>query len=147
MVDNFDMILSTVFDKNRIILSNIEDRKGELKVGLSMMNNEFTFPNGNKIKFECNNTQSYDDAKVVYYNDKKVRSFNGICKVMNFYNKKGELDGCVIKVKNEYNEQYYIIVNSEKTFLRKGIGKCFELIPTLQKDKSTRIKELEKLKV
>lgn len=54
---------------------------------------------------------------------------------------------CLAYVKNEYNEQYYIIVNSEKTFLRKGIGKCFELIPTLQKDKSTRIKELEKLKV
>ena len=51
------------------------------------------------------------------------------------------------KTQQEYNEQYYIIMNSEKTFLRKGIGKCFELIPTLQKDKSTRIKELEKLKV
>lgn len=114
---------------------------------LFTMNNEFTFPNENKIKFECNNCQSYDDVKTVIYNDKKVRSFNGVCKAINFYNKKGELDGCVIKVKNEYNEQYYIIMNSEKTFLRKGIGKCFELIPTLQKDKSTRIKELEKLKV
>lgn len=122
-------------------------RQGELKVALSTIINEFTFSNGNKIKFECDNCQSYDDMKVVYYNDKKVRSFKGVCKAMNFHNKKGELDGCVIKVKNEYNEQYYIIVNSEKTFLRKGIGKCFELIPTLQKDKSTRIKELEKLKV
>ena len=111
-------------------------KKGELKVALSTIINEFTFSNGNKIKFECDNCQSYDDVKVVYYNDKKVRSFKGVCKAMNFYNKK-----------NEYNEQYYIIVNSEKTFLRKGIGKCFELIPTLQKDKSTRIKELEKLKV
>lgn len=139
--------MSTTIDKNRIILSNIEDRKGELKVALSTMNNEFTFPNGNKIKFECENCNSYFDVKTVIYNDKKVRSFNGVCKAMNFHNKKGELDGCVIKVKNEYNEQYYIIINSEKTFLRKGIGKCFELIPTLQKDKSTRIKELEKLKV
>ena len=116
-------------------------------MALSTIINEFTFPNGNKIKFECDNCQSYDDVKFVYYNDKKVRSFKGICKAINFYNKKNELDGCVIKVKNEYNEQYYIIVNSEKSFLRKGIGKCFELIPTLQKDKSTRIKELEKLKV
>ena len=116
-------------------------------MALSAIINEFTFSNGNKIKFECDNWQSYDDVKVVYYNDKKVRSFKGVCKAINFYNKKGELDGCVIKVKNEYNEQYYIIVNSEKTFLRKGIGKCFELIPTLQKDKSTRIKELEKLKI
>lgn len=116
-------------------------------MALSTMNNEFTFPNGNKIKFECKNCNSYSDVKTVIYNDEKVRSLNGVCKVMNFHNKKGELDGCVIKVKNEYNEQYYIIVNSEKTFLRKGIGKCFELIPTLQKDKSTRIKELEKLKV
>lgn len=139
--------MSTILDKNRTILSNIEDRKGELKVALSTMNNEFTFPNGNKIKFECENCNSYSDVKTVIYNDKKVRSFNGVCKAMNFHNKKGELDGCVIKVKNEYNEQYYIIVNSEKTFLRKGISKCFELIPTLQKDKSTRIKELEKLKV
>ena len=116
-------------------------------MALSTINNEFTFPNGNKIKFECNNCQSYDDIKTVIYNDKKVRSFNGICKAMNFYNKKNELDGCVIKIKNGFNMIYYIVVNSEKIFLRKGIGKCFELIPTLQKDKSTRIKELEKLKI
>ena len=109
--------------------------------------NEFTFLNGNKIKFECNNCQSYDDVKTVLYNDKKVRSFKGVCKAINFYNKKGELDGCVIKVKNQFNVNYYIVVNSEKTFLRIGGRKCFELIPTLQKDKSTRIKELEDLKV
>lgn len=110
-------------------------------------NNEFTFSNGNKIKFECNNCQSYDEVKVVYYNDKKVRSFKGVCKAINFYSKKGELDGCVIKVKNQFNINYYIIINSEKTFLRIGSRKCFELIPTLEKDKSIRIKELEELKV
>ena len=114
---------------------------------LFTMNNEFTFPNENKIKFECNNCQSYDDVKTVIYNDKKVRSFNGVCKAINFYNKKGELDGCVIKVKNNFNKHYYIVINSEKTFVRDSSIKCFELIPTLQKDKSTRIKELEKLKV
>ena len=69
------------------------------------------------------------------------------CKAINFYNKKGELDGCIIKVKNQFNMNYYIVINSEKTFLRDSSIKCFELIPTLQKDKSTRIKELEKLKV
>lgn len=122
-------------------------RQGELKVALSTINNEFTFPNGNKIKFECENCNSYSDMKVVYYNDKKVRSFNGICKAINFYNKKGELDGCVIKVKNNFNKYYYIVINSEKSFLRIGGRKCFELIPTLEKDKSTRIKELEELKV
>lgn len=116
-------------------------------MAISTNNNEFIFPNENKIKFECNNGQSYDDVKTVIYNDKKVRSFNGICKATNFYNKKNELDGCVIKVKNEFNMIYYIAVNSEKTFLRDSAIKCFELIPTLQKDKSTRIKELEKLKV
>ena len=116
-------------------------------MALSTINNEFTFSNGNKIKFECNNCQSYDDVKVVYYNDKKVRSFNGVCKAINFYNKKNELDGCVIKVKNNFNKHYYIVVNSEKTFLRIGGRKCFELIPTLEKDNSTRIKELEELKV
>lgn len=141
------MILFTIIDKNRIILSNIDDRKGELKVALSTINNEFTFPNGNKIKFECENCNSYSDVKTVIYNDKKVRSFKGVCKAINFYNKKNELDGCVIKVKNQFNVNYYIVINSEKTFLRIGGGKCFELIPTLQKDKSTRIKELEKLKV
>ena len=109
--------------------------------------NDFVFPNGNKIKFECENCNSYSDVKTVIYNDKKVRSLKGVCKAINFYNKKGELDGCVIKVKNGFNIIHYIAINSEKTFLRKGIGKCFELIPTLQKDKSTRIKELEKLKV
>ena len=122
-------------------------RQGELKVALSTINNEFIFPNGNKIKFECENCNSYSDVKVVYYNDKKVRSFNGVCKAINFYNKKGELDGCIIKVKNQFNVNYYIVINSEKTFLRIGGRKCFELIPTLQKDKSTRIKELEELKV
>ena len=133
------MILSTIFDKNRIILSNIEDRKRRIKQWLYLLYLTILFFRMG-IKLNSN-------VKIVYYNDKKVRSFNGVCKAMNFHNKKDELDGCVIKVKNEYNEQYYIIVNSEKTFLRKGIGKCFELIPTLQKDKSTRIKELEKLKV
>lgn len=146
MVDNFDMILSTVFDKNDTILSYIDDRKGELKVALST-NNEFTFPNGNKIKFECENCNSYADVKTVIYNDKKVRSFKGVCKAINFYNKKNELDGCVIKVKNQFNVNYYIVINSEKTFLRIGGRKCFELIPTLQKDKSIRIKKLEDLKV
>ena len=53
-------------------------KKGELKVALSTIINEFTFSNGNKIKFECDNCQSYDDVKVVYYNDKKVRSFKGV---------------------------------------------------------------------
>lgn len=114
---------------------------------LSVTNNEFTFPNGNKIKFECENCNSYSDVKIVYYNDKKVRLFKGVCKAINFYNKKNELDGCVIKVKNQFNVNYYIVINSEKTFLRIGGRKCFELIPTLQKDKSIRIKELEDLKV
>ena len=50
-------------------------------------------------------------------------------------------------MKNQFNVNYYIVVNSEKTFLRIGGRKCFELIPTLQKDKSIRIKELEELKV
>ena len=109
--------------------------------------NGFTFSNGSKVKFECNNYQSYDDIKTVIYNDKKVRSFNGVCKAIDFYNKKGELDGCIIKVKNQFNVNYYIVINSEKTFLRIGGRKCFELIPTLQKDKSIRIKELEELKV
>ena len=116
-------------------------------MALSTTNNEFAFPNGNKIKFECNNCQSYDDVKIVYYNDKKVRSFNGVCKAINFCNKKNDLDGCVIKVKNEFNMIYYIAVNSEKTFLRDSAIKCFELIPTLEKDKKKRIKELEELKV
>lgn len=147
MVDNFYMILSIIIDKNDTILSYINDRKGELKVALSTINNEFTFPNGNKIKFECENCNSYSDVKTVIYNDKKVRSFKGVCKAINFYNKKNELDGCVIKVKNQFNVNYYIVVNSEKTFLRIGGRKCFELIPTLEKDKSTRIKELEELKV
>lgn len=109
--------------------------------------NEFTFPNGNKMKFVCENCNSYSNVKTVYYNDKKVRSFNGVCKAMNFYNKKNELDGCVIKVKNKFNKGYYIVVNSEKTFLRIGGRKCFELIPTLEKDKKSRVESIENLKI
>jgi len=116
-------------------------------LSLSVTNNEFIFPNGNKIKFECENCNSYSDVKTVTYNDKKVRSFKGVCKAINFYNKKNELDGCVIKVKNQFNKHYHIVINSEKSFLRISGKKCFELIPTLEKDKSTRIKELEELKV
>ena len=116
-------------------------------MALSTINNEFIFPNGNKIKFECENCNSYSDVKTVIYNDKKVGLFKGVCKAINFYNKKNELDGCVIKVKNQFNVNYYIVINSEKIFLRIGGRKCFELIPTLEKDKSTRIKELEELKV
>lgn len=116
-------------------------------MALSTIINAFVFQNGNKIKFECENCNSYSDVKIVYYNDKKVRSFKGVCKVINFYNKKNELDGMVVKVKNEFNMIYFIVINSEKTFLRDSSIKCFELIPTLEKDKSMRIKELEGLKV
>ena len=122
-------------------------RQGELKVALSTTSNEFIFPNGNKMKFECNSYQYYDDVKTVIYNDERVRSFKGVCKSINFYNKKNELDGCVIKVKDKFNTIYYIAVNSEKTFLRDSAIKCFELIQTLEKDKKKRIKELEDLKV
>ena len=86
-------------------------------MALSTTNNEFTFPNGNKIKFECENCNSYSDVKIVYYNDKKVRSFNGVCKAMNFYNKKGELDGCVIKVKNNFNKQSIYLSLLESYFI------------------------------
>ena len=109
--------------------------------------NEFVFPNGNKFKFECYNCNSLDDVKTIIYNDKLVCSFDGLCKAKVFFNEKDELDGIVIKVKNKFNVNYYIVINSEKTFLRKSSVKCFELIPTLQKDKNTRIKELEDLKV
>ena len=37
--------------------------------------------------------------------------------------------------------------NSEKTFLRIGARKCFELIPSLEKDKKNRIESLEELKI
>ena len=104
---------------------------------------EFTFTNGNKFKLKYEDNGIY----TLIYSDKEVRSFKGLCKAMNFYNKKGELDGCVIKVKNEFNITYYIVVNSEKTFLRDSAIKCFELIPTLEKDKKKRIKEIEELKV
>ena len=91
----------------------------------------FIFPNGNKVEFEWEN--SYSDIKTVIYNGKKVRSFNGVCKAQAFFNKKDELDG--------------IVINNQKTYLRLGGRKCFELIPSLEKDKRERSITLEELKV
>ena len=105
----------------------------------------FIFPNGNKVEFEWEN--SYSDIKTVIYNGKKVRSFNGVCKAQAFFNKKDELDGIVIKVKNKFNKCYYIVLNNQKTYLRLGGRKCFELIPSLEKDKRERSITLEELKV
>ena len=116
-------------------------------MAITTFSNEFIFPNGNKVKFECDNCNSQSDVKTVIYNDKKVRSFKGVCKAMNFYNKKDELDGIVIKVKNQFNKNYYIVINSEKTYLRIGARKCFELISSLEKDKKTRVESLEELKI
>lgn len=110
-------------------------------------NNTFKFSNNNKFSFECENCNSYSDVKTVFYNDKKVRSFKGSCKAMNFYNKKGELDGCIIKIKNLFNRVYFIVINAEKTYFRLSSIKCFDLIPTLEKDKKTRCNSLEELKI
>lgn len=107
------------------------------------INCEFVFPNGNKFRLKYNDGGTYS----LFYADKEVRYFKGTCKAMNFYNINDELDGCVIKVKNEFDMIYYIVVNSEKTFLRDSPIKCFELIRTLENDKDTRIKAIEELKV
>ena len=109
--------------------------------------NIFIFSNGNRVEFEWENCNSYSDIKTVIYNGKKVRSFNGVCKAQAFFNKKDELDGMVIKVKNKFNKCYYIVINNQKTYLRLGGRKCFELIPSLEKDKKERCMTLEELKV
>lgn len=105
----------------------------------------FKFSNGNEVEFEWENCSSHSDVKTVIYNKKKVRSFKGKCKAFMFDNKKGELDGIVIKVKNKFGKIYYIVINEQKTYIKFCPIKCFELIPTLEKDKKARINSIENL--
>ena len=73
-------------------------------MALSMNNNEFIFPNGNKIKFECENCNSFSDVKILNYNDKKVRAFKGVCKAIYFYNKKNKVKTFVFASANSSSD-------------------------------------------
>jgi hypothetical protein len=108
--------------------------------------NNFKFPNGESVVFELGNCNSLLDLKKIHFYG-KTKWFKGSCKAMVFKNKHDDLDGIVLKIKNNFGKIYYLAVNQEKVYLRMSVSKCFELIPTLKKDKSLRIKAVMNLKV
>ena len=97
-------------------------------------------------RFEFNNgtIATYDNSeRFVSYNGKDKYKFNGVGKSIVFKNKKGELDGVIVKFKDHWNRINHIVITSDVILLRKSSIRCFNLIPTLEKDKATRTKLVE----
>lgn len=106
-------------------------------MSISNINNVFVFPNGNEFSFEHINSHSFTEERIVQLG-KFVKQFKGACKAQVFKNKKDEIEGVVIKIKNVFGMIYYLGLSADK---------CFELIPTSKKDRNSRIKSLKELKI
>ena len=78
------MILSIIIDKNRIILSNIEDRKGELKVALSTIFNDFVFAEKRQIKYILLMILSLSGSAISALGDLCFSSIKRQCEVKDF---------------------------------------------------------------
>ena len=90
----------------------------------------------------------YDNSeKIVSYNGKNKYKFNGVGKSIIFKNKKDELDGIIIKFKDHWNRVNHIVITSDIILMRKSSIRCFNLIPTLEKDKKIRIEQVENVKL
>lgn len=101
-----------------------------------------------RFEFKNNTISTFDtEQNLVSYNGKEIWKLKGLMKSVCFRNKKNELDGVVIKVKDNWWRIFYLVISSEKVCMRKSLIKCFELIPTLEKDKRSRIKKVEGLKL
>lgn len=100
----------------------------------------FEFKNGTIATFD-------NEQNLVSYNGKDIYKLKGQMKSISFRNKKNELDGVIIKTKDVWGRMQYIVIGENEIYLRKCVGTCLKIIPTLEKDKNTRIKELENLKV
>ena len=100
----------------------------------------YEFNNGNVATF---NTESI----LIEFNNKPIYKLKGLGKSVEFRNKKNELDGVVIKTKDHWNRSHYIVITEDGCHTRKCIGKCLELIPTLEKDKKERTRKIEEVKI
>lgn len=97
-------------------------------------------------RYEFNNgtiTTFDNEQNLVSFKGKDIYKLKGSMKSVSFMNKKNELDGVVIKVKDVWNRVQYIIINENEIHMRKSIIKCFDIIPTLEKDKKDRIERVE----
>lgn len=107
---------------------------------------KFTFPNNNSVMLDYSNCESLLETKRLYFG-KNIKQFKGSVKAMIFRNKNDDLEGVVFKVKNNFGKVYYLVVNKDKIYFRLSASKCFEVIPTLKKDKRSRIQSIINLKV
>ena len=97
-------------------------------------------------RYEFNNgtiTTFDNEQNLVSFNGKDIYKLKGSMKSVSFMNKKNELDGVVIKAKDIWNRVQYIVINENEIYMRKSIIKCFDIIPTLEKDKKDRIERVE----
>ena len=100
----------------------------------------FEFKNGTIATFD-------NEQNLVSYNGKDIYKLKGQMKSISFRNKKNELDGVIIKTKDAWGRMQYIVIGENEIHLRKCVGKCLEIIPTLEKDKSVRTKLVDDLKL
>lgn len=101
-----------------------------------------------RFEFENKNIITFDNEEnIVSLNGKNIYRLKGTMKAMPFYNKKNTLDGIIIKARDIWNNIHFIAISSEIRKIRKSPIKCFEIIPTLEKDKSERIEKVENLKL
>ena len=100
----------------------------------------FDFKNGTIATFDT-------EQNLVSFNEKDVYKLKGQMKSISFRNKKNELDGVIIKTKDVWGRTKYIVINENEIHLRKCVGTCLKIIPTLEKDKSIRTKMVDDLKL
>lgn len=100
----------------------------------------YEFKNGTIATFD-------NEQNLVSYNGKDIYKLKGQIKSISFKNKKDELDGVVLKCKDLWGSLHYIAINQTEYRIRKSPIKCLEIIPTLEKDKSKRVCEIEELRV
>ena len=96
----------------------------------------YEFINGSVATFD-------NEQNLVSFNGKDIYKIKGQMKSISFMNKKNELDGVVIKTKDVWGRIQYIVITPNIQKLRKSPKTCFNIIPTLEKDKKDRIEKME----
>ena len=100
----------------------------------------YEFKNGTIATFD-------NEQNLVSYNGKDIYKLKGQMKSISFRNKKNELDGVIIKIKDVWGRIQCIVINENEIHLRKCVGTCLKIIPTLEKDKNIRTKLVDDLKL
>ena len=101
-----------------------------------------------RYEFNNKNFATFDtEQNLVSFNGKEIYKLKGQMKSISFRNKKNELDGIIIKTKDVWGRTQYIVINENEIHLRKCVGTCLKIIPTLEKDKNIRTKLVNDLKL